>query len=87
MKILKRRDVLTKTITVRVPEALKIELDQLRRRSCEAGFDLGATLREALYAMTKQIRSELDAIEHRTVVRPVDGSDRSSSSVCTGTLQ
>ena len=48
MKILKRRDKLDKTITVRVPEAIKGELDQLRQRADAAGFDVGATLRESL---------------------------------------
>jgi len=33
VKILKRKDKLHKTITLRVPEALKAELDQLRERS------------------------------------------------------
>ena len=41
MKILKRRDKLDKTITVRVPEAIKGELDQLRQRADAAGFDDG----------------------------------------------
>ena len=30
MKVLKRRDKLGKTITVRVPDAIKTELDRLR---------------------------------------------------------
>ena len=43
MKTLKRRDKLNKTITVRVPDAVKTELDQVRERADAAGFDLGAT--------------------------------------------
>jgi hypothetical protein len=50
MKILRRRDKLDKTITVRVPDAIKTELDQVRERADAAGFDLGATLRESLTA-------------------------------------
>jgi hypothetical protein len=41
MKILKRRDKLDKTITVRVPDAIKAELDQLRAHADAAGFDVG----------------------------------------------
>ncbi|MBV8138651.1 MAG: hypothetical protein JO121_23935 [Deltaproteobacteria bacterium] len=63
MKILKRRDKLGKTITVRVPTATKIELDQLRKRAVAAGFDLGTTLRESLTSTIRQIRSELDTLE------------------------
>jgi hypothetical protein len=72
MKILKRRDKLGKTITVRVPEAIKTELDQLRERAEAAGFDVGATLRESLVAMIRQIGAELDALERHHVSQPVD---------------
>jgi hypothetical protein len=47
MRILKRRDKLSKRITVRVPDAIKNELDRLRERADAAGFDVGATLRES----------------------------------------
>ena len=63
VKILKRKDRLYKTITVRVPEALKAEPDQLRERAVAAGFDLGATMRESLASTIRQIRSEMDALE------------------------
>jgi hypothetical protein len=63
MKILKRRDKLDKTITVRVPEAIKNELDQLRQRVDAAGFDVGATLRESLTGTIRQISAELGALE------------------------
>ena len=63
MKILKRRDKLDKTITVRVPEAIKGELDQLRQRADAAGFDVGATLRESLIGTIRQIGAELGALE------------------------
>ena len=72
MKILKRKDKLHKTITVRVPEALKAELDQLRERAVAAGFDLGATLRESLASTVRQIRSEMDALEMKRLSRSVD---------------
>ena len=63
MKILKRRDKLDKTITVRVPDAIKGELDQLRQRADAAGFDVGATLRESLIGTIRQIGAELGALE------------------------
>jgi len=72
VNILKRKDKLHKTITVRVPEALKAELDQLRERAVAAGFDLGATLRESLASTVRQIRSEMDALETKRSPRSVD---------------
>ena len=72
MKILRRRDKLDKTITVRVPDAIKTELDQVRERADAAGFDLGATLRESLTGTIRQIRSELDALERTNPTRTGD---------------
>jgi hypothetical protein len=72
MKILKRRDKLDKTITVRVPDAIKTELDKVRERADAAGFDLGATLRESLTSAIRQIRSELDALERTNPIRTGD---------------
>ena len=40
MKILKRKDILSKTITVRVSPQVKAEFDQLRERADAAGFDM-----------------------------------------------
>ena len=72
MKILKRRDKLGKTITVRVPDAIKTELHLLRERADAAGFDVGATLRESLVATIRQIGAELDALERHHVSQPSD---------------
>ena len=87
MKILKRKDKLHKTITVRVPEALKAELDQLRERAVAAGFDLGATLRESLASTVRQIRSEMDALEMKRSPKSVDlsadGIDHSLTAAAT----
>lgn len=74
MKILKRRDKLDKTITVRVPDAIKAELDQHRRRADGAGFDVGATLRESLMVTIRQIGTELDALERKQTIQPGDAS-------------
>ena len=72
MKILRRRDKLDKTITVRVPDAIKTELDQVRERADAAGFDLGATLRESLTSTIRQMRAELNAFERTNPMRPGD---------------
>jgi hypothetical protein len=72
MKILKRRDKLDRTITVRVPEAIKTELDQLRQRAETAGFDVGATLRESLIGTIRQISTELGALERSDPLQPGD---------------
>jgi hypothetical protein len=59
MGVLKRKEERTQTITVRVPESIKAELDRLREESNAAGFDLNATLSEAVIRITKQVREEL----------------------------
>ena len=74
MKILKRRDKLDRTITVRVPDAIKAELGRLRACAHAAGFDLGATLRESLIVTIRQIAAELDAAERKQLIQPGDGS-------------
>ena len=74
MKILKRRHKLDKTITVRVPETIKAELDQLRQRADAAGFDVGATLRKSLIVTIRQIATELGALERKQPIQPGDGS-------------
>jgi hypothetical protein len=43
MKVLKRKEMLTNTITVRVSAEVKAEFDQIRERVDAAGFDDGAT--------------------------------------------
>ena len=81
MKILKRRDKLDNTITIRVPEAMKTRLDQLRQRADAAGFDFGATLRESLAVVFRQICTELDGLERKKQVQSADtlinGADHS----------
>ena len=62
MGILKRKDERTDTVTVRVPASVKAELDQLREETGAAGFDLNATLSDAVTRVTRQIRDELKQI-------------------------
>jgi hypothetical protein len=59
MKILKQKPEPTGTISIRVPASLKSELDALRKQCNDAGFDLGASLTEALVKMVKQIHAEI----------------------------
>jgi hypothetical protein len=59
MGVLKRKEERTETVTVRVPSRVKAELDQLREETSAAGFDLNATLSDAVVRVTKQIRDEL----------------------------
>ena len=59
MKILKQKPEPTGTISIRVPASLKTELDALRKQCNDAGFDLGATLTDALAKVVKQIHAEI----------------------------
>jgi hypothetical protein len=70
MGILKRKDERTETVTVRVPASVKAELDQLREETGAAGFDLNATLSDAVTRVTRQIRDELKQMTH-----PMGGSN------------
>jgi post-segregation antitoxin (ccd killing protein) len=72
MRVLKRKDMLTKTITVRVTSRVKAEFEQLRERADAAGFDVGATLRETISDTARQIRHELDAIDRKTGMQSVE---------------
>ena len=64
MGILKRKDERTETVTVRVPASVKVELDRLREETGAAGFDLNATLSDAVTRVTRQIREELKQVTH-----------------------
>jgi hypothetical protein len=59
------KEMLTKTITVRVSAEVKAEFDQIRERVDAAGFDVGATMRDTI-SNTRLIRNELDAIDRKT---------------------
>lgn len=72
MKVLKREDILTKVIAVRVSSRAKAEFDELRERADAAGFDIGATLRDMLSSTARQIRGELDAVARQVESHPVE---------------
>jgi hypothetical protein len=66
MGILRRKGERTGTVTVRVPTSVKAEMDRLREETAAAGFDLNATLSDAVIRVTRQIRDELKQVTHRT---------------------
>ena len=62
MGVLKRKEEPSETITLRVPASVKAEIDRLRERTNEAGFDLNATICESIIRLTRQMRDEMDAV-------------------------
>jgi hypothetical protein len=59
MGILRRKQE-SEAITFKLPAALKREIEGLRTRSDEAGFDLGETITAAMWRLCKQIKTELE---------------------------
>ena len=72
MGVLKRKEEPSETITLRVPASVKAEIDRLRERTNEAGFDLNATICESIIRLTRQMRDEMDGLDGKTA-----GRDRS----------
>jgi hypothetical protein len=66
MGVLKRKEEPTQTITLRVPASVKAEMDRLRERTSEAGFDLNATICESIIRLTRQMRDEMDGLDGKT---------------------
>ena len=60
MGLLRKKDERTETIAIRVPASVKRELEEVRQRADAAGFDLTATISEALGRLLKQARAELE---------------------------
>ncbi len=73
MGVLRKKEERTETVTVRVPSRVKAELDRLREETGAAGFDLNATLSDAVVRVTKQIREEL-----RRVSGKANGASRAN---------
>ena len=59
MGVLKRKQE-SEAITFKLPAALKREIEQLRSRAEDAGFDLGETITAAMWRLCKQINAELE---------------------------
>jgi hypothetical protein len=66
MGVLKRKEEPTESITLRVPASVKAEIDRLRERANQAGFDLNATMCETMVRLTRQMREEMDALSGQT---------------------
>ncbi|MGH7778973.1 MAG: hypothetical protein ACREQR_04005 [Candidatus Binataceae bacterium] len=61
MGVLKRKQE-SEAITFKLPAALKREIEMLRTRSEEAGFDLAETITAAMWRLCKQIKAELESV-------------------------
>jgi hypothetical protein len=59
VKILKQKPEPTGTISLRIPASLKSEIESLRKQCSDAGFDLSASLTDALVKTVKQIHTEI----------------------------
>ena len=59
MSLLKRKQEKTATVSVRVPLSVKEQIDTLRKLADGKGFDLTASLTDALVKWTKQAQEEL----------------------------
>jgi hypothetical protein len=59
MGVLKRKQE-HEVITFKLPAALKREIEALRSRAEEAGFDLAETIAAAMWRLCKQIKAELE---------------------------
>jgi hypothetical protein len=66
----------TAVVGIRVPLSLKRLLDELRTVADQAGFDLSATLTEAIERAAKQIAGELEAIKPKAPAN--DTSERAT---------
>jgi hypothetical protein len=64
MGVLKRRQE-SETINLKLPTALKRELETIRSRAEEAGFDLSETITAALWRLCKQVKAELEGEARR----------------------
>ena len=59
MGVLKRKQE-SEATNFKLPAALKREIEQLRSRAEDAGFDLGETITAAMWRLCKQIKAELE---------------------------
>ncbi|MGO9268455.1 MAG: hypothetical protein ACLQBA_26810 [Candidatus Binataceae bacterium] len=59
MGVLKRKQE-NEAINFKLPVPLKREIEALRRRAEEAGFDVGETITAAMWRLCKQMKAELD---------------------------
>ncbi len=62
MSLLKRKQEKTATVSVRVPLSVKEQIDTLRKLADDKGYDLTASLTDALVKWTKQAQEELGIV-------------------------
>jgi hypothetical protein len=74
MSVLKRKADRTTTMTLRIPVSIKNELDQLRPLADANGFDVNASLVEALGRCVKQMTDELKAMPRPADIRSANGA-------------
>jgi hypothetical protein len=67
MPLVKRKHQPTTTITLRVPLALKGELEALRKLALKADVDFTASIGEMVTGMFKSMRGELEALTGKGV--------------------
>ena len=79
MGLLKRKEEKSETIALRVPASLKTELEELRKRTDAAGFDLTATITESLARLARQLRSELDGSTGSSAVNGRSGKSNGAA--------
>jgi hypothetical protein len=84
MGVLKRKEEKSEAIAVRVPASLKAELEDLRKQADEAGFDLTATVVEALTRLTRQVRSELGKTGRSNVRRASEANEQAGAGLTNG---
>lgn len=86
MGVLKRKEEKSQAISVRVPASLKAELEDLRKKADAAGFDLTATIVDALTRLSHQVRIELagKSVKRNEVRRVVESGERGAAAVANG---
>ncbi len=86
MGVLKRKEEKSEAISVRVPASLKAELEELRKQADAAGFDLTATIVDALTRLSHQVRGELvgKGVKRNDVRRVVESGERAAAPVANG---
>jgi hypothetical protein len=62
MALLKRKAEKTDIISIRIPLSVKDQIEMLRRLADANGFDLTASLSEAVIKWTKQVAEELQQL-------------------------
>ena len=80
MEILKRKQEPNKTLIIRVPASVKARLEALRKAADEAGYDVSATVSEAIIRLTDQIEQALKGGRQKPIrERTANGLDGESA--------